>query len=215
VSFIKRKLFHYFVGVRAALPASRSQQAAVPFIGRFAVLGWATCWSTAPLKNVLGLPNVRIAIRPVRRSAPNLFSFYRSSPESGKQLYGQTEAFLYLTAQPDGQIFSTRRPALPNVDLRIAENGRGCCSSPRHVRHYFKDESQDPGGDHARWLCEDRRCRLLRQQDGHLKIIDAPRRRKLNDGTLFPPKYIENKLSSSPNIREAVAYGDGRDFAAV
>ena len=51
---------------------------------------------------------------------------------------------------------------------------------------------------------------------GHLKIIDRAKDvGKLNDGTLFPPKYIENKLKFYPNIREAVAYGDGRDFVAV
>ena len=38
---------------------------------------------------------------------------------------------------------------------------------------------------------------------------------RLNDGTLFPPKYIENKLKFFPNIREAVAIGDKRDFVAV
>ena len=38
---------------------------------------------------------------------------------------------------------------------------------------------------------------------------------RINDGTLFPPKYIENKLKFFPNIREVVAYGDGRDFVAV
>ena len=35
---------------------------------------------------------------------------------------------------------------------------------------------------------------------------------RLNDGTMFPPKYIENKLKFYPNIREAVALGDKRDF---
>ena len=51
---------------------------------------------------------------------------------------------------------------------------------------------------------------------GHLKIIDRAKDvGKLKDGTLFPPKYIENKLKFYPNIREAVAYGDGRDFVAV
>ena len=50
---------------------------------------------------------------------------------------------------------------------------------------------------------------------GHLKIIDRAKDvGKLNDGTLFPPKYIENKLKFFPNIREAVAFGDGRDFVA-
>ena len=51
---------------------------------------------------------------------------------------------------------------------------------------------------------------------GHLKIIDRAKDvGRLNDGTLFPPKYIENKLKFYPNIKEAVAFGDGRDFVAV
>ena len=54
------------------------------------------------------------------------------------------------------------------------------------------------------------------EKTGHLKIIDRAKDvGKLNDGTLFPPKYIENKLKFYPNIREAVAYGDSQDFVAV
>ncbi len=54
------------------------------------------------------------------------------------------------------------------------------------------------------------------EKTGHLKIIDRAKDvGKLNDGTLFPPKYIENKLKFFSNIREAVAYGDGRDFVTV
>ena len=54
------------------------------------------------------------------------------------------------------------------------------------------------------------------QKTGHLKIIDRAKDvGKLNDGTLFPPKYIENKLKFFPNIREAVAYGDQNDFVAA
>ena len=60
-----------------------------------------------------------------------------------KQLYGQTEAFLYLTAQPDGQIYAdTVGPALPNVDLRIAENGEVQFKSPGMFVSYFKDDAK-------------------------------------------------------------------------
>ena len=34
---------------------------------------------------------------------------------------------------------------------------------------------------------------------------------KLRDGALFAPNYIENKLKFFPHIKEAVAFGDGRD----
>ncbi|MDH3321307.1 MAG: long-chain fatty acid--CoA ligase, partial [Betaproteobacteria bacterium] len=38
---------------------------------------------------------------------------------------------------------------------------------------------------------------------------------KLNDGTLFAPKYIENKLKFFPYIKEAVAFGQGRDMCCA
>ena len=48
--------------------------------------------------------------------------------------------------------------------------------------------------------------------DGHLKIIDRAKDvGKLADGTLFAPKYIENKLKFFPYVKEAVAFGDARD----
>ena len=47
---------------------------------------------------------------------------------------------------------------------------------------------------------------------GHLKIIDRAKDvGRLSDGSLFPPKYIENKLKFYANIKEAVAFGDQRN----
>ena len=54
------------------------------------------------------------------------------------------------------------------------------------------------------------------RKTGHLKIIDRAKDvGRLNDGTLFAPKYIENKLKFYPNIREAVVFGDRRDFVCA
>ncbi|MFL5226467.1 MAG: long-chain fatty acid--CoA ligase, partial [Microvirga sp.] len=50
---------------------------------------------------------------------------------------------------------------------------------------------------------------------GHLKIIDRAKDvGRMRDGSLFPPKYIENKLKFYPNIKEAVAFGAGKDSVA-
>jgi long-chain acyl-CoA synthetase len=47
---------------------------------------------------------------------------------------------------------------------------------------------------------------------GHLKIIDRAKDvGRLADGSMFAPKYIENKLKFFPHIKEAVAFGDKRD----
>ena len=53
-------------------------------------------------------------------------------------------------------------------------------------------------------------------ENGHLKIIDRARDvGNLNDGALFAPKYVENKLKFFPEIRKAVAFGHDRDYCAA
>ena len=48
--------------------------------------------------------------------------------------------------------------------------------------------------------------------DGQLKIIDRAKDvGRLRNGQMFAPKYIENELKFYPEIREVVAFGDGRD----
>jgi long-chain acyl-CoA synthetase len=215
-SFIKRKLFHYFIGVARHYGETILNKQPVPFTGR--LLYWlGNILVYAPLKNVLGLSNVRVAYTAGEAIGPDLFSFYRSLGLNLKQLYGQTEAFLYLTAQPDGQIFSdTVGPALPNVDLRIADNGEVLFKSPGMFVSYFKDEAKTRETITADGFVKTGDAGFFDSKTGHLKIIDRAKDvGKLKDGTLFPPKYIENKLKFYPNIREAVAYGDARDFVAV
>ena len=134
-----------------------------------------------------------------------------------KQLYGQTEASVYVTVQPDGEICAdTVGPAGTEVDIRIADNGEVLYRSPGVFIGYYKDAAKTAESQDRRRLRAHRRRRLLRSENGHLKIIDRAKDvGRLNDGTLFAPKYIENKLKFYPNIKEAVAFGDGRDYVCV
>ena len=214
--FVKRKLFHYFIGVARRHGEAILNGQPVPLAGRLAyALGKILVYE--PLKNVLGLSRVRVAYTAGEAIGPDLFSFYRSLGMNLKQLYGQTEAFLYVTAQPDGQIYSdTVGPAAPNVDIRIADNGEVQFKSPGQFVGYFKDDAKTKEAMTADGYVKTGDAGFFDGKTGHLKIIDRAKDvGRLNDGTLFPPKYIENKLKFYPNIREVVAYGDKRDFVAV
>jgi long-chain acyl-CoA synthetase len=166
---------------------------------------------------VLGLTRVRTAYTAGEAIGPDLFSFYRSIGLNLKQLYGQTEAFLYLTAQPDGKIYpDTVGPVMPNVDLRIADNGEVQFKSPGMFVGYFKDPAKTAEAKTADGYVRTGDAGFIDPRTGHLKIIDRARDvGRLNDGTLFAPKYIENKLKFFPNIREAVVFGDKRDFVCA
>ena len=214
--FIKRKLFHYFVGVARRYGERILNGQPVPLIGRL-LYGVGNLLVYGPLKNVLGFSRVRVAYTAGEAVGPDLFSFYRSIGLNLKQLYGQTEAFLYVTAQPDGEIYSdTVGPACPNVDIRISENGEVQFKSPGMFSGYFKDDAKTAEVMTPDGYVKTGDAGFFDEKTGHLKIIDRTKDvGRLNDGTMFPPKYIENKLKFYPNIREAVALGDKRDFVTV
>jgi len=212
----KRALFRYFIGVARRHGEKILDRRPVPLAGRLLyALGRAVIY--APLMNVLGLSRVRVAYTAGEAIGPELFSFYRSLGLNLKQLYGQTEAFLYVTAQPDGQIFAdTVGPAAPNVALRIADDGEVQFRSPGMFAGYFRDEARTAEVMTPDGFVKTGDAGFIDPDSGHLKIVDRARDvGRLADGTLFAPKYIENKLKFFRNIREAVAFGDGRPFVAV
>ena len=213
---LQRRLFHAFLGVARRYGEKILNGERVPIAGRVLyALGEFLIYG--PLKNVLGLSRVRTAYTAGEAIGPDLFSFYRSIGLNLKQLYGQTEAFLYLTAQPDGKIYAdTVGAAMTNVDLRIAENGEVLFKSPGMFVGYLKDEARTAEVMTADGYVKTGDAGFIDPKTGHLKIIDRAKDvGRLNDGSLFAPKYIENKLKYYPNIREAVVQGDAHDFVCA
>jgi long-chain acyl-CoA synthetase len=212
----KRRIFHYFLDVARRHGEKILNREPVPLAGR-ALYAVGQYLIYAPLMNALGLSRVRVAFTAGEAIGAELFSFYRSLGLNLKQFYGQTEAFLYLTAQADGEVFpDTVGRVMPNVDLRIADGGEVQFRSPGMFAGYHKDAARTAEAMTADGYVKTGDAGFFDPKTGQLKIIDRVRDvGRLNDGTLFAPKYLENKLKFFPNIREAVALGDGRDFAAV
>jgi long-chain acyl-CoA synthetase len=211
----KSVLFHHFLAHARKWGEKILQGERVPLPARLHyALGEAIIY--APLKNALGLSRVRVAYTAGEAIGSELFSFYRSIGLNLKQLYGQTEAFLYVTCHADGAVRSdTVGAPAPHVDIRIAEDGEVQFKSPGQFVEYFKEPEKT-----AEAMTPDGYVKTgdagFFDADGQLRIIDRARDvGKLRDGSLFAPKYIENKLKFFPNIKEAVAVGDGRDFATA
>jgi long-chain acyl-CoA synthetase len=215
-SRLKRVMFHYFIGIARQWGEKILNRQPVPFyarllyrLGDFLVYG--------PLKNRYGLSRIRVAYTAGEAIGPELFSFFRSIGINLKQLYGMTEASVYVTAQPDGEIYSDT-VGKPNIDVevKIAENGEVLFRSPGVFVGYYKDPDKTAETKTADGWVHTGDAGFFDGKTGHLKIIDRAKDvGRLKDGTLFAPKYIENKLKFFPNIREAVAIGDGHGFVTV
>ena len=211
---LQRFLFKTFMGVARRHGEKILDGRPVPAGARLAyLLGEALVYG--PLKNALGYSNVRIAYTAGEAIGPELFSFYRSLGLNLKQLYGQTEAFLYVTCQADRAVRPEAvGPPAPGVDIRITQAGEVQFRSPGMFVAYHGLEDKT-----AEVMTEDGFVRTgdagFFDADGQLKIIDRAKDvGRLADGGLFAPKYIENKLKFFPDIKEAVAFGDERPFAA-
>jgi long-chain acyl-CoA synthetase len=187
----------------------------VPLAGRLAYV-LADLLILGPLRNVLGFSRVRVAYTAGEAIGPDLFRFYRSLGVNLKQLYGSTETSVFVCIQPNGQVKleSVGTPAT-GVEVRISDQGEVQVKSPGVFRGYFKAEgatreSMTPDGFFRTGDAG------FFDEDGHLRIIDRAKDvGRLHDGTLFAPKYLENKLKFFPFIKEAVAFGDRRPYAAA
>jgi len=165
-----------------------------------------------PLRNVLGMSRVRVAYTAGEAIGPDLFKFYRSLGINLKQLYGSTETSVFVCVQPNGQVKpDTVGPAVPGVELKFTPQRELLIRSPGLFKEYYKNpQATAEAKDREGWFHTGDAGYF--DGDGHLKIIDRVKDvGKLNDGTLFAPKYLENKLKFFPYIKEAVTFGDGRD----
>ena len=208
----KKHLFDRFMGVAKRVgpqildgkPVSSTDRF-MYWLGNLLVLG--------PLKNTLGFTKVRVGYTAGEAIGPEIFDFYRAMGINLKQLYGQTEASVFITQQPDNEVRpDTVGVASPGVEIKIEENGEVFYRSPGVFQEYYKNpESTASTKDDEGWVATGD-AGFIEPDTGHLRIIDRAKDvGKMSSGALFAPKYVENKLKFFPNILEAVVFGGGRD----
>jgi long-chain acyl-CoA synthetase len=169
-----------------------------------------------PLRNTLGFSRVRVAYTAGEAIGPDLFTFYRSIGINLKQLYGSTETAVFVCLQPDNEAKAdTVGVPIDGVEIKVIDSGEILVRSPGLLKQYYKNpqataEVLTPDG----WYHTGDAGFL--DAGGHLKIIDRAKdvgriMGGPNDGAMFAPKYVENKLKFFPYIKEAVAFGDKRE----
>jgi long-chain acyl-CoA synthetase len=166
-----------------------------------------------PLKNALGFSKVRVGYTAGEAIGPEIFDFYRSLGINLKQLYGQTEASVFITQQPDGEVRSdTVGVPSPGVEIRISESGEVYYRSPGVFVEYYKNADSTADTKDAEGWVATGDAGFIEESTGHLRIIDRAKDvGAMANGAMFAPKYVENKLKFYPNILEAVVFGSGRD----
>ncbi|MCM5682078.1 AMP-binding protein [Schlegelella sp. S2-27] len=212
---IKRWLFRSFMDVARRVGPARMDGKPLS-VGDRVLYALGDLCIYGPLRNTLGMSRIRVAYTAGEAIGPDLFTFYRSIGVNLKQLYGSTETAVFVCLQPDHQVKAdTVGVPIDGVELRVEPSGEILIRTPALLKEYYKnpqataevktDDGWYRSGD-AGFL----------DANGHLKIIDRAKdvgrlHGGANDGAMFAPKYVENKLKFFPHIKEAVAFGDGRE----
>ena len=168
-----------------------------------------------PLINQIGLMRLRRAYTGGAALGPELFTFYQAIGVNLKQIYGQTEIVGIAYMHRDGDVRpDTVGKPLPGTECQISEEGeilsRSLSVTPGYYKLPEKTEELLEGG----WLHSGDAGYI--DDNGHLVVIDRVADVMHNQaGEMFSPMFLENKLKFSPYIKEAVIFGDKREFVSA
>ncbi|HEX7383417.1 MAG TPA: AMP-binding protein [Burkholderiaceae bacterium] len=211
----KRWLFHHFLAVARRVGPDLMDGKPVGALDRLRYrLGDLLVYG--PLRNTLGFSRVRVAYTAGEAIGPDLFTFYRSIGINLKQLYGSTETAVFVCLQPDHEVKAdTVGVPIEGVEIRVLDSGEILVRSPGLLKGYYKNPKATAEVLDAEGWYHTGDAGFV-DAAGHLKIIDRAKdvgrlRGGAADGAMFAPKYVENKLKFFPYIKEAVAFGDGRE----
>jgi len=168
-----------------------------------------------PLRNSMGLSRVRVAYTAGEAIGPDLFTFFRSIGINLKQLYGSTETAVLVCLQPDNAVFAdTVGVPIDGVEIKLTDSGEILVKSAGLLKEYYKNpvataevltkDGWYHTGD-AGFIDATGQLKIIDRAKDIGRIIGGP-----NDGAMFAPKYVENKLKFFPYIKEAVVFGDKR-----
>ncbi len=218
-SSFKRSLFAYFMDIAKRYGPARMDGQSIGLMGSL-LYGLGNLLVFGPLRNTLGFSRVRVAYTAGEAIGPDLFNFYRAIGINLKQLYGSTETAVFVCLQPDNEARAdTVGVPCAGVEIKVSEQGEVLVKSAGLLKGYYKNPEATAEVLTADGWYHTNDAGFI-DSHGHLKIIDRVKdvgrlQGGANDGAMFAPKYVENKLKFFPHIKEVVAYGDGRDKVCV
>ncbi|MGH7071171.1 MAG: AMP-dependent synthetase/ligase [Acetobacteraceae bacterium] len=211
---LRRRLYRAFMRL-ARSEGERLLQGEPVGLGRRSLYRLGEPLIYGPLKDALGMGRVRLAYTSGEAAAAETFHFFRSIGINLKQIYGATEGAMFVAIQPDGDASpDTVGRALPDVGLRIADDGEVLFRGPGLFQEYHGDEAATLAARTADgWARTGDKGTIDRRGNLRLagRVGDADR---LADGRLFAPGALEDRFRQAAHIAEIVALVHDRDGVA-
>jgi long-chain acyl-CoA synthetase len=166
----------------------------------------------APIRAALGLDQARFLVSGAAPINPELLTFFHAIGLPIAEVYGQTEDSGPATLNPPSRIkIGTVGPALPGVDVRLAEDGEILVRGGNVFAGYFRNPSGTEETLRDGWLHTGDVGVL--DADGYLTITDRKKDLIITaQGKNVAPQELENRLKYHPLISQVVVIGDRRPY---
>ncbi|HMM54008.1 MAG TPA: AMP-binding protein [Candidatus Desulfobacillus sp.] len=166
----------------------------------------------AKLRKRLGFDRLETAVSGAAAISPDVLRFFHAIGVPLRQIYGQTEGS-GPTACHQGELIDPANsgPAIPGVEVRIAEDGEILVRGPNVFLGYYRNPQATAETVVDGWLHSGDVGRL--DERGFLHITDRKKDLLITSGGKnVAPQPIENQLKTSPYITDAILIGDGRNY---
>jgi long-chain acyl-CoA synthetase len=207
---VKRRLIDWALRVGKRVSELRQQQKPVP-VGLALQHRLADKLVYSKVKAKLG-GRLRLPISGGAPLAKEIAEFFHTIDIAIMEGYGQTECTTASNVNmPNHFRFGTVGPAIPGVEVRVADDGEILVRGPNVFAGYYKDdEATREVLDDDGWL---RTGDIGSIDDGFLTITDRKKDIIVTaQGKNVSPQNIENELKSSKYVSQALVIGDRRPY---
>jgi long-chain acyl-CoA synthetase len=167
-----------------------------------------------PVKNTLGLDQVRFAISGAAPITRELLEWYNAVGIPLSEIYGMSESSGPMTWAPVQLKAGTVGPEIPGCEVVLAEDGEVVCRGGNVFEGYLNDPQKTGETLIDGWLHSGDIGEL--DDDGYLKIIDRKKELIITaGGKNISPANLEAALKTVPLVGQAFAIGDERPFVAA
>lgn len=211
--WVKRKLFALGEKIGGALVDRESKKEPLPTYLQILHRIFARI-VYRPLLDRVGCAQIRAAITGGHPISPDVIRFFRAKGLNLKHAYGLTEGGGVFQVQPDKEVKpeSVGKP-LPRTEIKIAEDQEVLVRTPSCFVGYYEDPEATNKALRHGWLHTGDAGYV--DDDGHLLIIGRKEEiMRTKGGKAFSPDFVETRLKFSPYIKEAVVFGEDRDYIA-
>jgi long-chain acyl-CoA synthetase len=167
------------------------------------------------LATALGLGSARVLVSGAAPISQEILEFFGSLDLTIREVYGQSEDCGPTSFNVQGRTkFGSVGPAIPGVEVRIADDGEICVRGPNVFLGYYKDQAATDEALIDGWLHSGDLGAF--DDEGFLSITGRKKDIIITaGGKNIAPKNIEAALKNSELVGEAVVIGDRRKFLSA